>query len=48
MPNRTLPALVAGAFAAAVGSLAATSASQADMAKKQKETAAARPSRSGG
>jgi uncharacterized membrane protein len=46
MSNFTLPVVVAGAFAAALGSLAATSAgaqgmSQADMEKKQKETAAA-------
>ena len=40
MPNRTLSALVAGAFAVAVGSLAATSAtaqSKADMEKMMKE-----------
>ena len=46
MSNRTLPILVAGAFAAALGSLTATSAgaqsmSKADMEKKQKETAEA-------
>lgn len=45
MSNRTLPVLVAGAFAAALGSLAATSAgaqmSQADQQKKMQETTAA-------
>ena len=42
MSNRMLSALVAGAFTAAIGSLAATSAtaqmSKADMEKKQAET----------
>lgn len=44
MSNRTLPFLVAGAFAAAIGSLAATSAvaqmSKADMEKAQAENQA--------
>lgn len=43
MSNRTMSVLVAGAFAAAIASVAATSAvaqmSKADMEKKQKETA---------
>jgi uncharacterized membrane protein len=44
MPNRTLSALVAGAFVAAVGSLAATAApaqSKAEMEKMMKEKQAA-------
>ncbi|HEX2136204.1 MAG TPA: DUF2282 domain-containing protein [Microvirga sp.] len=42
MSNRTLPALVAGAFATALGSLAAASSgAQSMMEKKQRETAAA-------